>query len=679
VHRGILNRLRARRNKWKYYYIAIIGVIVLRIICSDSVLNMIPFLHGKTVIVDDARAVLFAAAFLAVVCYLISRIQKLHEQEKTYIGLMDFLPYATVIHSGQAIMYANEAALKLVRATEADDVVGRSIWDFVHPDFRKTVGDRLGDMNVKRIPSSIVGSVFMRVDGEAFLAEARARLIQFGGRDALQVVFRDLTSQVMVDMTLQLVAEHTTDLIHVLDRDFHTVYASPSFHEHLGIDPNFYLGKSALDFIHPDDVAQVCGSLKEAIRDRKSTLIELRKSHVSGSWVPFESRVSPVFDRDGNVVSIVIVARNISERKQSETRLRNVEQRHHSLLKHNIDIICEFDSTGNMVSANPVSEKITGYREEELLGTGYLALLRGAVIPALSDSLVSVLEGDPYTTEMWLTHKDGRRIDISIKILPIIVAGSVEGFFTVARDITEKLQTEQLLRQSDRLSVVGQFAAGIAHEIRNPLTAIRGFLQLLQVTTERNSHYLDIMRGEIDRINDIVGEFLLLSKPQSTVFKRADLCEMLNQVIVLLRTHAIMDNVEILAEFDQSIPQIDMVSNELKQVFINVIKNAIEAMRDGGQIQVQVERHDRHELIVRVVDQGVGIPVENLSRMGEPFYTTKEKGTGLGLMICHRIVQHHGGRLQIHSVVNEGTCVEIVLPVPESVETRQTQELVIAE
>lgn len=231
----------------------------------------------------------------------------------------------------------------------------------------------------------------------------------------------------------------------------------------------------------------------------------------------------------------------------------------------------------------------------------------------------------------------------------------------IIRDISERKKNEELLINSEKLYVAGQLAAGIAHEIRNPLTSLKGFLQLIASGRKNNGTYYDIMNSELDRIEEIVSELLMLSKPQVYELAYQDMRVMIRDTVTLLETQAILHNIAIEAEYGTDPLWIYGVENQIKQVFINVIKNAIEAMIDGGSIKIKLSR-ENDGVYVRIHDEGPGIDEEQLAKMGQPFYTTKEKGTGLGLMVSYKIVDNHQGKIDAISEIGKGTIFEIVLP-----------------
>lgn len=263
--------------------------------------------------------------------------------------------------------------------------------------------------------------------------------------------------------------------------------------------------------------------------------------------------------------------------------------------------------------------------------------------------------------EYQVKRLDGARRYFEVSSLYVEFEGK-EAVLSIGTDISDKKkEQEQLLQKSEKLALLGQMAAGIAHEIRNPLTSIKGFVQLFKSSSQKEE-YFDIVLSELDRINGIVGEFLVLAKPTADIFEKQDLTKLISEVILLSNTQSILNNVEIKVENNLHSPMIHCEKNQLKQVFLNIIKNAIEAMPDGGQLTIKVMKKTGNTISVQFIDQGVGISEDRIPSLGEPFYTTKEKGTGLGLMICYKIIENHNGRLTIESKVGEGTKMEIELP-----------------
>jgi PAS domain S-box-containing protein len=284
----------------------------------------------------------------------------------------------------------------------------------------------------------------------------------------------------------------------------------------------------------------------------------------------------------------------------------------------------------------------------------------------VKEAMEQAKQGLPYRCEFRIVRDKEIRSLISQGEALIDDCGRPYRMWGVVMDVTERKQTEAILRKSDRLSIVSQMAAGVAHEIRNPLTSIKGFVQLMK--PKFNEHHYRLMMSEMDRIEQIIREFLLIAKPsRQESFEAGCLTTILDHVLSLLSTQTAMNKVWIACDIDKGLPDVWCNENQLKQVFINIIQNAIEAMPDGGEILICAGiSSSSSTILISVQDQGIGIPAERIKRLGEPYFTSKEKGTGLGLTICHRIIETHGGSMSIQSEPGKGTLVEIHLPVDQA-------------
>lgn len=234
---------------------------------------------------------------------------------------------------------------------------------------------------------------------------------------------------------------------------------------------------------------------------------------------------------------------------------------------------------------------------------------------------------------------------------------------------------EERLRKSDTLHVVGELAAGIAHEIRNPMTALKGFIQLLKGSVEGDyALYFNVITSELKRIESIITEFLILAKPQAIMYEEKHVTQIMRDTIDLLNAQANLSNVQMQLDLIDDIPPIYCEPNQLKQVFINILKNAIEVMPDGGNIFVTIKALDQDHVLISLKDEGIGMTEDKLKRLGEPFYTTKERGTGLGLMVSYKIIEEHQGEIMVESEEGKGTVFHITLPVRQNAEERRNDE-----
>jgi signal transduction histidine kinase len=234
------------------------------------------------------------------------------------------------------------------------------------------------------------------------------------------------------------------------------------------------------------------------------------------------------------------------------------------------------------------------------------------------------------------------------------------------KKINQELKDErELLVRTENLKVLGEMAAGIAHEIKNPLTSIKGFVKLIDqnVIKSKEKYYLSIISNEIDRINDVVGELLFIAKPQASIQtrKNVNINKAIQDVKILLDVSGNLFNTSIDIRIKEHIDTVAIEEKQIKQVLINILKNSLEAVSTNGKIRIKSEKIHDNKIRIRVIDNGGGITKARLKRLGEPFYTTKERGTGLGLTVCFKIIRESNGQILFRSKERLGTIVDIIL------------------
>ncbi|ANS76329.1 hypothetical protein AWM70_18575 [Paenibacillus yonginensis] len=351
-----------------------------------------------------------------------------------------------------------------------------------------------------------------------------------------------------------------------------------------------------------------------------------------------------------------------SELEQMNEENRSMREYLESVINQTADAIHLSDPQWRVIRVNQAFEALYGWSEDEIVGEP-LPFVPSWVWEEWKQWEKALAEGHALpSVETVRLRKDGSEVEVSISQSPIFDKNNrIIAYITISRDMTEHNKMQELLRQSEKLTTVGQLAAGVAHEIRNPLTTLRGFMQLQQQTRALNIQHVDIMLSELDRINLIVSEFLILAKPQASIFQNKDIRYVLGDVVSLLDSQAHLYGIEFVTDFEKEPIEVYCEENQLKQVFINILKNAMEAMPRGGGIGLKIIK-ENNQALIGIIDEGEGIPFERLAKLGEPFYTSKEKGTGLGLMISQRIIEAHKGTLNINSMVGWGTMVTITLP-----------------
>ncbi|MGV3488788.1 MAG: ATP-binding protein [Tuberibacillus sp.] len=447
-------------------------------------------------------------------------------------------------------------------------------------------------------------------------------------------------------------------------------YVSPSSGNLINIMPDDLIGNSLYDFIHPDDLHIVQGQFRNPYISAGKVMYRLRRKEGDYIWVEtaFKKKadhVSPSFQLDeGECFS---VTRNVAHFKMAVEDMKMSEEKYRTLVEHFHDTIGILTSSGKMIYLNESGKRLFGItRTEELIGKSLLSFINNDDDKdSISQMIIQVLEDNQpqiiHDIQLKRTDHDVKEVDISLIPTSYKEKHSLQ---VVITDITARKKTEEILQQAEKLSVVGQLAAGIAHEIRNPLTAIKGFTQLTK--EQINPEYSSVILQELDRIETIVSDLLVLAKPQIVKTEVINTVELVKRTITLLNSQAILQNIMIKFHHDMDHLELECEPDQLKQVLINVIRNAMEAMPNGGVIHIYLNELKNEKVEFQIVDEGVGIPRERLKKMGEPFYSTKEKGTGLGLMICQKIIKNHHGQLNIDSEVGKGTTISIILPLTNS-------------
>lgn len=477
---------------------------------------------------------------------------------------------------------------------------------------------------------------------------------------------QDITDQKLVKCRLESFFKNNADAILMSDLDGNIVEVNSTFETMFGWSSAEFIGNRLPNV--PDSMLSAMQQLHQHVKVGNTVVgFETTRQKKNGDILDVSATLSPVYNEEGDIIGISEICRDITTRKTVQKEARIARQNLESFIENYVDGIVLFSSEGKIVRVNQAFEKIFGCSANELLHRYILDCFY--IPPDLKETEIlhiidTVKKGQPIMIEETKrANIQGEPIDVMLTAFPMNnVHGEFNGWAVVLRDIREWKKSREILQQSEKLSLAGQLAAGIAHEIRNPITSIKGFLQLMRTGFGHKEEYLDIMSAEIDRIEIILSELLILAKPQSSKYEEADLQEILEQVITLLGTQGNLHNIQIDFKVNEYIPTIPCDKNQLKQVFINFIKNSMEAMPNGGIITIDVSCVTKTELRIRFIDQGCGIAEEIIEKLGQPFFTTKEKGTGLGFMISKKIVEDHNGRLTVHSKVNEGTMIELQFP-----------------
>lgn len=356
------------------------------------------------------------------------------------------------------------------------------------------------------------------------------------------------------------------------------------------------------------------------------------------------------------------IFRNVTDRHRMEKELRESELKFRKVFEGALEGMILLNTEYKVVDINHAGEEMFNISKSNLIGQSLIDILMEFKLnhEDVMQNVESLRENGHLNGTYQINSFSGKRrsIEFSAKY-NVFSKLSLVTF----KDITEKLEMEEQLKKSDTLNVVGELAAGIAHEIRNPMTALKGFIQLLEDSIqEDHSMYFNIITSELMRIDSIINEFLILAKPQLVEYIDKDITKIMKETVEFLTAQAVLHNVQIRTCYENGLPNVFCEPNQMKKVFINLIKNAIEVMPKGGLITVSMELTADNRMHISIQDEGEGIPEDMLTKLGQPFYTTKEKGTGLGLMVTYKIIEEHNGSITVESELGVGTIFHIYLP-----------------
>lgn len=339
-----------------------------------------------------------------------------------------------------------------------------------------------------------------------------------------------------------------------------------------------------------------------------------------------------------------LVRERTTELDKANEELRKSNEQLVHVLESITDALCVVDADWRITYVNSQTEQEIGLPRSEILGKMLWEIsLHTPVVQAELQRVQinkQVVHFETYFAE--------RNKWYQMHAYPF--EGGLSVYF---RDITVSRQYEQQMARLDRLNLVGEIAAGIAHEIRNPMTTVRGFLQLFKSKAgAANLEYINLMVEELDRANSIITEFLSLAKNKATEHEQKDLNEVTAAIVPLVQAEALMANKNIIFE-SQGTLSLYMDEKEIRQLILNLALNGLDAMQSGGTLTISTYA-DGQDIVLAVADQGCGIAPEDLGKIGTPFFTTKEKGTGLGLAVCYSIAARHKALIDIKTCT-EGT------------------------
>jgi PAS domain S-box-containing protein len=484
-----------------------------------------------------------------------------------------------------------------------------------------------------------------------------------------------------------------TDVFLVLDAEGRYLKIAPTATSCLYKPPADMLGKTLHEVFPQEEADFFLTHIRRAIELSRMHRVEY-KLQIGETEVWFDGSVSPL-SKD----SVVWVARDITERKQTEEELKKSEDRYRDIVENAHDIIYSHDLEGNYTSINRSGERILGYTREEVLKMKRDQVVAPEYLEKAREMITRKLAGEEETVyDLEIIAKDGRRIAVEVNTHLVYQEGVAVGVQGVARDVTERRELEEQLRQAQKLEAIGLLAGGIAHDFNNLLTAITGYsdLTIKRLKTE------DPLRRNVEEIKkageraaSLIRQLLAFSHNQVLQPVVLNLNAVVAEMEKMLR-RLIAEDIELRTALDPALGRVKADPGQIEQVIVNLVVNARDAMPAGGKLTIETAnvyldegyaaRHvavkPGHYIMLAVSDTGTGMDEKIQARIFEPFFTTKAqgKGTGLGLSTVYGIVRQSGGNILVYSEVGRGTTFKIYLPytasgAPEYKRSAETEEV----
>lgn len=576
--------------------------------------------------------------------------------------------------------YVSPANIKIMGYSE-EEFLACSCLDSVHPEDRDHVSMRL----LTAIRYQVGGNAEYRClkkDGSYIWLETSGRIYQSeDNKREILLVSRDMTDRKRADealrdseQRLRRITDNMLDSIVCMNQQGIMEYVSPSHKNVMGYLPEDMVGKTNEELLHPEDYQRCIDFILYLLREGGSGEIEYRARHKKGHYMWLESVGTVVRHSNSQVLEMVFGTRDISARKLAEQELQQQLDYQNSLINDMNEWFCTYDCNYRFTYINKIAAENTGYSLEDLQNMTIFDL----VVPEQQDVIKQKVRerlqgGSSGSYEVLVKCKNGQETLLRIKSSPISNHSGINVGLILAEDISEQRRMEKEMTRMAQLYTVGEMAAGIGHEIRNPLTSVRGFLQLLQKSGDFDQYnrYFETMLEELDRANTIISEFLMLAKNRLIDLRLRNLNHIIETLYPLLQADAIMaDKIVVLAL--QTIPDVLLDEKEIRQLVLNLVRNGLEATPAGGKVRIATWQNSE-EVILEVADQGEGIAPDIFEKLGTPFYTTKEEGTGLGLAICYGVAARHQAKIEIISS-DCGSRFLVRFKIPDT----RTERLVIA-
>ncbi len=607
--------------------------------------------------------------------------QALRDSEERFRTIYEKSPIGIQFYNAEGkLVHINQASQDVLGIVDIDQIKGFNLFKDPHiPLFYKKLLKQnksvqfeyeLNFETVKKnklFPTEKTGAVYLNTLITPIKPEGENEVLS-----GYMVQVQDFTERKRAEMAIKDSEQRLNDIINFLpdatlaiDREGKVITWNRAMEEMTGVKAKDIIGKGNYEYSLPfygkrqpiliDLVFKSDPEIEKDYffiqRDREALVAETPTPCVKGKEAFMWAKATPLYNTQGEIIGAIESIRDITARKENEEALRLSEERFSKAFNCSpVSMAITSFKTGKYISVNDGFCRITGYNAQEVLGKTAKALNIWAHSEDFSKAKkIFLREGSLHNLEIQF-HKKSGDIGTGLFSAEHIDIDGETCILSILTDITEHKQMEKEMLRLSQLNLIGEMAASIGHEVRNPMTTVRGFLQLLDKNEkyEPEREFFNLMIEELDRANSIITEFLSLARNKRIEREMYNLNHIITALFPLLQSSAIAQDKKVVINLDEQLPDLLLDEKEIRQLILNLAHNGLEAMGSNKHLTIKTFR-DHDHIVLAVIDQGKGMKKEILENLGTPFITTKDNGTGLGLAVCCGISARHDANIHVET------------------------------
>jgi PAS domain S-box-containing protein len=641
------------------------------IVCKDKSVKIISW-NGRNIFDSDGKSL--GIVFIG---RDVTNIREALERLRLEANLIANERDAVITLDDKAVITSWNNAAEEIYGWKAEEVIGKKTREVYKTQYQGMTPEEAKELIVNS--GKHIGEVVqVSKSGELLIIDRKLKAIRGSNNQVLGFVTvnRDITEHKKMEQALQLTQyalDHVKYPVYWTDADGKISYVNDACCKSLGYTREELLSMNVVDFNPTATLGNRELRLKR-IRENGSEKFETLHRKKDGRDVHVEININ--YLKYDSKEFYFTLAQDITQRKRLEKALLQAKEKYKVLVENINDVIFSTNSKGNIVYISPVIRQLTGYKPSEVMGKEFREFVHPDDSIGVEQSFINTQNNilDPY--EFRIIHKDGSTVFVSSYSRPILVQNEVVGVTGVITDLsdrkkaeTEKKELEKRAQVTSRLAAIGEMAAGIAHEINNPLTGIIGYAHLLMQSDipADIKKDVEVIDHGAQRVASIVKRLLTFARQQPMEREYLNINRVVETALELQAYYLRTGNIKVVLQLEPNLPLTIADANQLQQVFLNIIVNAkieMQELKGKGVLTIKTEKID-NVIKISFGDNGPGIAPENLEKIFQPFFTTRPigKGTGLGLSICHGIIVEHSGKIYAENELNKGATFIIELPI----------------